>query len=334
MSNKTRIAYWDNLKFILIYLVVVGHFLIPITHKSVLVNTTYQWIYFFHMPAFVFISGFFSKNYVHKEPYKINRITSYFILYFIFNISLYIVEHFILGFNPGLGLFSTKSAPWYIMAMGVWLIIIPYFKDLNPYKATSLMILFGVLIGVDKSIGSVYTISRIIILLPFFIAGYYFNGKFFTNIKPWMRILAAIALIVIFILIYNNTKSINKYMGIVYCNRGYHALKLSKAKGMILRLIFYAISAFMTICFMCLIPNSKNIFTTLGERSLGIFIIHRLSKGFFIKYGFYKSIGHGAKALICVLVLSMILTLLSSLKIFDNLFRKILSFKIYKKDTP
>ena len=64
---EKRSAYWDNIKAILIFLVVLGHFLLAMQKKSVLVEAVYWWIYSFHMPAFVFASGYFAKSFVKKN---------------------------------------------------------------------------------------------------------------------------------------------------------------------------------------------------------------------------------------------------------------------------
>lgn len=58
---KERNYLFDNLKFLLIVLVVFGHSLeeISLEHNYAIIRA---WIYSFHMPVFVFISGYFSKS--------------------------------------------------------------------------------------------------------------------------------------------------------------------------------------------------------------------------------------------------------------------------------
>src|SRR5690625_7801367 len=57
-----RLAYFDNAKLLLIFLVVFGHLIQPFTGDSKSVQTLYTWIYTFHMPAFIFLAGFFAKG--------------------------------------------------------------------------------------------------------------------------------------------------------------------------------------------------------------------------------------------------------------------------------
>ena len=54
--EKIRNDYFDNIKSVLITLVVIGHFLLPLEStrlKDGLVNV----IYLFHMPMFIMVSG-------------------------------------------------------------------------------------------------------------------------------------------------------------------------------------------------------------------------------------------------------------------------------------
>ncbi|MCZ0856388.1 hypothetical protein OCL90_14675, partial [Enterococcus faecalis] len=54
-----RIYKRDNVKPFLIFLVTFGHILDREASPSRLMDTINFWIYSFHMPAFIFVSGFF-----------------------------------------------------------------------------------------------------------------------------------------------------------------------------------------------------------------------------------------------------------------------------------
>ena len=84
--NKERDYFFDNLKAVLIFLVVLGHFLLPIHGESVLVVVK-RLIYVFHMPLFVFVSGYFAKKIYKNGQYNFKKIlylrrTSYLLLQF------------------------------------------------------------------------------------------------------------------------------------------------------------------------------------------------------------------------------------------------------------
>lgn len=91
MSTKSRNYFLDNYKALLILLVVMGHFIEP-CHTNNPVLESLKWIIFsFHMPAFIFISGFFSKRAMSLEkliqklviPYFVYELLYYFLYVFV-----------------------------------------------------------------------------------------------------------------------------------------------------------------------------------------------------------------------------------------------------------
>ena len=54
-----RDCYFDNLKGVLIFIVVLGHFLSKMNNlDNSIVRTLYSYIYLFHMPLFFMLSGY------------------------------------------------------------------------------------------------------------------------------------------------------------------------------------------------------------------------------------------------------------------------------------
>ena len=88
MYAPTRHYGYDNMKGILVFLVVFGHFLelCPATLQK---NILYLVIYSFHMPAFLFFSGFFAKY----HPRRMGQLA---ILYGIFQLLYRLFAHFAL----------------------------------------------------------------------------------------------------------------------------------------------------------------------------------------------------------------------------------------------
>ena len=76
-----RIALWDNLKLFLIFLVVLGHLTLQYFCSSQMFCTVTMVIYTFHMPAFVFISGLFSKKAINGETPPVKRSFSFITVY-------------------------------------------------------------------------------------------------------------------------------------------------------------------------------------------------------------------------------------------------------------
>ena len=85
LYGNNRNYTFDNIKIILIFLVVFGHLInVVYTEKPFIIQIIWIIIYTFHMPLFVLISGYFSKGYsVSLKADKI--LTGLVIPYFVFN---------------------------------------------------------------------------------------------------------------------------------------------------------------------------------------------------------------------------------------------------------
>lgn len=67
IASEDRTPKWDNLKFAMILCVVIGHTLYYFYSSSAIAKSLYLFLYTFHMPVFVFISGLFSKRKIQEK---------------------------------------------------------------------------------------------------------------------------------------------------------------------------------------------------------------------------------------------------------------------------
>ncbi len=114
--KTNRIYLWDNLKFFLILSVVLGHFVVQHL-ASPDFKSLFLFIYSFHMPLFIFISGAFHKN--TKIGHKVFAFLS---MGFLYKIVIFIIRT-ITDKNPKFDLFTEGGAPWYMFAMAAFILI-------------------------------------------------------------------------------------------------------------------------------------------------------------------------------------------------------------------
>ena len=166
---KVRDPYFDNAKFLLISLVIIGHIIEPLIHNNHIVKTTYLFIYSFHMPAFVLISGYFFKH-SHHLP---RRIIKLLILYLLFSL-LYLPYTNVQPF-----LLRPFWILWFIVSLIFWNVMLPYVtKTKHPILLT---ILFALLAGYMDSIGYFLSLSRTVVFFPFFVIQNPVRVLFHTN---------------------------------------------------------------------------------------------------------------------------------------------------------
>lgn len=66
MEQKQRDYFFDNFRLILMLTVVIAHFISPLS-KVEAIKYIYRYIYIFHMPGMLFISGFFQSHQLKME---------------------------------------------------------------------------------------------------------------------------------------------------------------------------------------------------------------------------------------------------------------------------
>lgn len=273
--SKVRIWELDNIKAILIFLVVLGH-LFELNNTGN-IKFLYTVIYFFHMPAFIFCSGYLSK------PKNKKAITKFLLIYLIFQTVYYFFYTYILEEDVNLNYFSPYWTLWYLVALIIWNILL-LFLDTNNNKKQILILAISVVIGlligyVDDNTNY---IQRIFVYLPFFLSGYYLKKNDSTwkwkktllkHAKKAVSLLLTIAVLGILIYSFQNYEQWNyKWF---YESQPY----ILNEYGVTQRIIHYMFATLFIISLLWFIPNKEYKFTYIGKYTLSIYLLH----GFIIK---------------------------------------------------
>lgn len=154
-----RIALFDNIKGILIILVVLGHIAHPIHNENPVLSAVFDIIYLFHMPLFVFMSGLFAKGAYRGGKLNVDRILSFLVLGFGFQVALALVNGAAL--TPA-RILSFTSAPWYLVSMACWYALAPALSHLGPQRGLALALAASLLWGMVDLSSGLLAISRTI----------------------------------------------------------------------------------------------------------------------------------------------------------------------------
>ena len=176
-NTKKRDYLFDNYKALLIALVVIGHF-IELSYKDNEFLYALKWLVVsFHMPAFIFISGYFSKRTL-SLGILFQKLA---IPYFIYEIIYYLVYTFIIHKPTGLYLLYPKFSLWYIQALFFWRLLAPHIRKIPHYMAIS--ILAGLLAGCLDMPDNFLTIPRTLVFFPYFLAGSAFDRSLLVRMR-------------------------------------------------------------------------------------------------------------------------------------------------------
>lgn len=323
--EKQRDYYMDNAKMILIFLVVISHLC---AFNSDIRDFGYLLIYSFHMPAFLFVCGYFSQK--HDT---LNNVKKLLIPYIILQMIWFVFYINVLDLNKDFTFLIPAYSLWFLLSLFFMKQILPFIERIK-YILPILFIL-GILVGYDKNVDTFLSLSRFIVFLPFFYMGYKFKREAFLNFtnKYSVRILALIVFILLGTLLYQLQNTIRPEL--FYAKVPYEALIHSLPfTGGIMRIFMYGFTILMGICFFAMIPRTKNFLTYIGGATMGIYIIHPFIVRILKDNDFYKHINTPLEMILCVIG-AIILTIILANKHINNLVGLIFKVpidKLFKKE--
>ncbi|MDA8371264.1 MAG: acyltransferase family protein [Nocardiopsaceae bacterium] len=299
--QKKRDALLDNAKFLLIILVVIGHAIEPVTDTR-LANAVYFWIYLFHMPAFVLISGYLSRSFDGSGRRIDKLLTTVAAPYLIFW-GIYALQSLSVDRNLPDGPLEPLWLTWFLAALFVWRLTVPLW--------TRIRWPFAVSVGVSLAGGFVVTgdalgVSRIISLMPFFVAGLLLEQRHFDFLKnTWVRVWSAGVVLVTAAMSYIYLEQMSRewvYWRESLIDRDVEILPV----GIPGRIIFLALAFALTAAFLSLAPRRTTWFTRFGALTMYVFLLHGLVIRIAEQFGWYEFTddvlgGYGAFALNTVL---------------------------------
>lgn len=271
-----RDPFFDNVKILLMLLVVLGHVL-PIGQGKLCLST-YEWIFSFHMPLFVFISGYFTK--IGSRNKFINGVLRLAETYVVFTVIHVCISYYLLG--KGINIKSVLLIPqwtlWYLLSLIWWrliLYIIPSSIRNNDAKLIVISVALCLIMG-WLPIGKTISFHRTFSFLPFFIIGYIAAQYEITRIEfKYHRLIAFVVMMIVwggyFILPISIKNLLSQCYGYFYYSifYGYSPFVLCA-----FRLGWLLFASLMGLCFLSIVPRKEYRWTYFGRLTLFIYMYH------------------------------------------------------------
>lgn len=265
--EKNRDCGFDTLKGLLIFLVVLGHVFDIKKGSMQSVGYLYPIIYSFHMPAFAFVSGYFSKssNSFEKQSYK--AVKTILIPFFICHVIMWAFAS-----RSSTELFTPRWSSWYLLCLFVWKIFaipVSHFRFSLPIS-----FIFALLIGLTPA-EQMLALSRMFSFFPFFLLGYKTTESMIQKYRNTKKIYPLIILVLasMFIILLKRYRipiaEVEKMAG------PYNTLGIaSNLHGILYRMLAMIIGAVWTICLICLVPQKQSILSKLGRTTMTVYLVH------------------------------------------------------------
>lgn len=272
-TSKKRSHYFDNARFILIFLVVFGHVISPIKGNNNILFTIYAVIFLFHMPAFIFISGYFSKGF-NKKGYLLKASKKILLPYLIFQVIYSFFYHWI-GAESQLtiDLLQPHWTLWFLLSLFCWNLLLFVFSKLR-WAGLILAAVIGIGIGYFDNVGSFLSLSRTFVFFPYFLLGHLLEPKHIKLIKkvkfPMLIGSAILTGAVLLFAAFFSKDSLPWLLGDTsYADMGMKAFTSGLKRGG-----QYLLTLAVIFGFLALVPSSGFKLTILGQRTLNIYLFH------------------------------------------------------------
>ena len=324
--QKNRVFLWDNLRFLLILFVVVGHFITQ-SLDSPDFKSLWIFIYSFHMPLFVFISGIF-----HKNTRITHKVVSFVAIGMMYKIIVFIARSLV-GHKPEFRIFWEAGAPWYMFALAAFVLITYLLRNQNLKVILVLWLVVACFAGYDSNINQGFSLSRIIVFYPFYLMGTLCSKETLLNLakKKSIKLTAFLVIAVwaaLCLVFEEKLWPLNSlFAGENPFNQHFYDM------GFFWRLLCFAISTPLCFAFIFIMPTRRlPIISEVGTRTLQIYFWHRAPLYFIREYGLTALLCATALGKVAYLLLALALTLVCALKIFSFPTAHIIKYTAPKTD--
>jgi fucose 4-O-acetylase-like acetyltransferase len=285
--SSLRDARLDNAKMTLVTLVVVGHSWTMLAANAGN-NHLYDFLYTWHMPAFVFITGYLSRGFEWSGPRIWALVRSVAIPYVIVEAALAVFRLWAGGEQLHHLWIDPHWPLWYLPALFIWRMATPLLR--SPWVALPVAVASSLLGGLFT--GTTLDLARVLGFLPFFVLGLHATPARLERLRAMpVRLAGAAAMLGIWFL----SAHLRDWAGTgewLYYNDSYQAMGASATEGYLIRLLVLVAGAVGALAVLALMTSRTGWFTRMGSMTLVVYLCH----GFFVKALGYSGYGDWANA--------------------------------------
>jgi fucose 4-O-acetylase-like acetyltransferase len=300
----TRDPWLDNIKMTLVTLVVIGHSWGLLGATSLDLHL-YDFLYYWHIPAFVLITGHLSRSFTWDRRHFSSLFTTIVLPYLIFELALLRFRESLGQHEQGPVWLQPHWAMWYLCVLFFWRLATPILR--RHWAMIPLSVGISLLGGLYDELW--FGLPRILGLLPFFVLGLHLERHHLAHLRArWLKLPALLSLWWIFDFSAHTDSWARS--AFLYYDSPYSALGFPAGDAMRIRLTVMGIGLLGTASVLALIPARLSWFSRLGSQTLIVYLCH----GFFVRYAEYADwLGwapeHDVLALVVVTTLAAALAL-------------------------
>lgn len=260
----------DHARFVLIALVVIGHLMEQLADSGPFAAALYRWIYLFHMPAFVLVSGAVSKaDLTRRRAFALA--TCVLLPYVVFQTLYPAWDAWLSGSGDwSQGYLTPYWLLWYLLSLASWRVLLPLFARLK--FALPLAVIIALAAGMAPWIGYPFSLSRTLVFFPLFLLGHRIGARRLQQLGgvPARRFAAAMVLAAAAAGAWFLRDLDPEWL---YASMDYASLGIAPFAGAMTRLALLTASTLCALSVLTLVPRRAR-HAGFGRRSLTAYLVH------------------------------------------------------------
>lgn len=273
--RKQRDPFFDNAKYFAILLVVMGHSIANMRHDMPIVKGLYVFVYMFHMPVFIVLTGYLSRNWTFSAGKARKLITNVGVPYLVFEIAYELYSWLAGGEKLEISLLKPHWLMWFMCALFLWRLSTPVWQQVR--WPLSIALLFA-LLSYMGDLGGTFNLHRVLGLLPLYVLGLTLTPRHFELLKkPIARPIGAAVLAGGLAFAFFAKDHMSE--GWVFWKNPYDEMGVSNVTGTVMMTVMFACATVLVAAFLAVIPRKRYWFSDLGATTLYAYLLH----GFIIR---------------------------------------------------
>ena len=259
----------DKAKGLLIFLVVLGHFLERMSGWGMDLSRGFLTaIYSFHMPAFILLAGITAKS---------NKLLDRILVFVVLVVTAQPIYRNWVAFldsQPEIDLNEPYWITWFLLAMVWWFLLLPLVERF-PVPMLVISVAVGVFGGIMSEYDYELSIGRAMTFFPFFVIGKLYGmrllrwaGSLTIPLKLGLTIVAIVPVVYFYVLEFDHRW--------FYGAKGFEVLGATLSYGVVLRVCLLLSALLTTIVVLSWSDHIPDFMIVAGQRSLAIYLLHGL----------------------------------------------------------
>jgi fucose 4-O-acetylase-like acetyltransferase len=255
---------------VLITLVVAGHAIEEIEGSAA--ELAYQWVYLFHMPAFIFVSGYVTQLASHWSAREmVSRLA---MPYFVFEVIHGFLAWWLVDDQFEFTPWSPSWGLWYLVALAAWRLMAPSLIRIRGIVAIS--VVGALMVGMVDGFSHTLSGGRIFAFLPFFVVGLLWKRSWWHTLasgwRPWAG--AAVLVASAFALVAMPMPLERRWW---YFSSSYARMDQSILEGMAIRAAILLVAAILVAAVISVAYRHIPLMASIGAATLTVYLGHTVA---------------------------------------------------------